>query len=159
MKKINTLTLLICLALLASGQEYSRIEDADELEEQSVILTREYPQIFERSEIKDVLLLDDNHSIVRYLKDKVYHETIINSGRKDMLLLETAQFIPKEELPDIIMKAYEDNTKGSPEIVKQFIVHRPDGEQLYRLDLADPNSDDVVTLYFDKMGHPAETAL
>jgi hypothetical protein len=156
--KTPILILLIALfTCTAHAQE--PIEDPDLLNKEMTVLKKAHPHLFKHATIQKVIRIDDNHSVIQYLKDSVYHETIVNSGRKDMLLLETGKLIAQEELPDIVHDAYQNNDAENRETTAFFKVERPNGEQLYRIDVKENEERQVVSLYYDVYGHPAASPL
>lgn len=137
------------------------VEDADYLEKQKTVLKNTHPHVFKVAEIHEVKKINDDHSRVKYTRDGVYHEAIINSGRKDMLLLETAQELKQDVIPQIVkdaLKKYSEYKDAT--IVKGFEVKRPQGDRLYRLDISTAaNKDQTQTVYFDHLGNPAKSPL
>ena len=157
--KLISLSLLIISFFTIQAQKYAAIEDADVLKEQEKVLKSTHPQLFGKAQIVEILKAGEEFSIVRYKKDGNSYETIINSGRKDMLLIETGKMITSEELPDVVRDAFM-GKHPEARITKQYKVERPNGEVLYRIDYKGEDGDEDSSDYFDDKGqyasHPLE---
>ncbi|MBA3899755.1 MAG: hypothetical protein H0X62_06010 [Bacteroidetes bacterium] len=141
-----------------AAQGNPQVRDRDILEKQKSVLIKAYPHIFETADIKDVIKISGQHSKVIYIRDSVCHESYISSGRKDMLLLETAALINTDLVPEIVKDAFKDSRYKNYEISRVFIVSRPYGERLYRLDIINrDDKNDIKEIYFDKSGHPGSS--
>lgn len=167
MSRINSCSLVILLFFSYSYGQGPPVEDADFLEKQKTVLRNTHPHIFEVAEIKDVKKIDQDHTKVMYTTDGVYHEAIINSGRKDMLLIETARELKQEEVPEIVKDALKKNSEyKDATISRAFEVSRPGGERLFRLDISRGKAKETIkeatkrtanekteTVYFNRLGH------
>ena len=157
MKKI--LSSLISLFIMLSAFAQEQITNDERLKEESNIYIQTYPQLFETAEIKEIHKIDKDHKIIRYLKQGTYFETIVNANREEMLLLETAQLIPKNELPQIVLDAFKANYGSSFELKRQFTVERPHTQQLFRLDAINTKKEIANTFYFNHLGEEKESSL
>lgn len=149
----------LILPIMAPGQKYTAVQDPDILANMEKTLMREHPHIFDQASIDKIFKIDDDHSLVQYSRDGVRYEVIVNSGREDMYLLETAEMISREDLPGIIKEAHRDSKYGNWNIKRQYLVRRPTEGDLYRIDIQKEGSNEVKTQYYSKKGHPVKSPL
>ena len=148
------LLFLAAILLLPSysmlAQPYSTIEDEDILKNMREVLRTRYPLQWEDLQIGDSYQIDLNHSMLTYEKDGVYHEAIINSKRKEFLLIAIAVQVPEENVPHVVMQAFENGEHGDREVVKTFWVKTPYEEDYYALDVV--KNDTTERLFFNPLG-------
>ncbi|MFW5820898.1 MAG: hypothetical protein ACOCWA_06390 [Bacteroidota bacterium] len=136
--------------LFAQPYTYTSIEDVDILEQQKDVLRQKYKHTFEELEILGGYRLDEIHTMIAYKKDGVYHEAILNSERKEMMLVSTAAEIPVSDVPKPVMSAFENSGYSDKEINKAFRVNTPFGEDFIRLDIK--KDETVDRLYYTELG-------
>jgi hypothetical protein len=75
------------------AQSFTEIKDVDILADSRIVLEKVNPSVFDTLVVKDVMELNDKHSKVIYEDEGIYCEVIVNSHRKDMLLIATARSV------------------------------------------------------------------
>lgn len=152
--KISKFSLMIISLLLnlnVVAQEGVQIKDVDILEEQKKVIMEDYPLHLEKVNITNVEQINSKHSKVYYIKDSINYEAVVNSNRKDMLLIATAREIPISELPEIVKDVFKASENGSSLINKAFIVTTPYSSGFYRIDF-NRNEKEMESIYYDKWG-------
>jgi len=123
---------LISMAMLA--QPGAPIENTDELAKQKTVITEDYPGIFKEEEINKIEKIDPKHSKIYYTRDHVNFEAIVNSDRKELLLIATCEEIPVDKLPKIVRDNFMRGKDGNSKIEKAFIATTPYSSDFYRID-------------------------
>ena len=141
----------LLLSINVVAQEGAPIKDVGILEEQKKVLVQDYPHHFEKVNITNVEQFSPKHSKVYYTKEGVNYEAVVNSDRKDLLLVATAREIPIAELPAIVKDALKASENGSSPIKKAFIVSTPYSSGFYRIDI-NQNAKETKSVYYDKLG-------
>lgn len=129
-------SMLFFNGLNAFAQEGSVIKDVDVLEKQKTVLMEDYPHVFTEVEIKDVQIINDRQSKVFYEKGNQQYEAVVNSGRKDLLLVATSRVMNEKEMPNIVMDAFKSSKYKSWNIEKTFEVTTPYSSLFYRIDVS-----------------------
>ncbi len=136
---LNFLLIFLLTHCIALAQEGSVIEDVDILEKQKTVLTNNYPHVFRTVEIKDVQKLNSRQSKVFYEKGNQQYEAVVNSGRKDMLLVATSKVMNENEMPNIVMDAFKRSKYKNWNIEKTFEITTPYSSGFYRIDVSKKN--------------------
>lgn len=149
--KFRFIIIFLLCNLNAVAQEGAQIKDVDILEEQKKVIMEDYPFHFENVKITNVEQINSKHSKVYYIQDSINYEAVVNSNRKDMLLIATAREIPIAELPDIVKDVFKASENGSSSIIKAFIVTTPYSSGFYRIDFKGDEKE-LESIYYDKLG-------
>lgn len=155
MNRINHLLIITILAFSSLtnstiAQDIAIVKDVDLLKEQTDVLIRQYPHLFEETKIIGIKEIDPSHSIIQYTKGNEYYETIVNSGRKDMLLIATCRAIDESKAPEIIEMALQKDGFSLNQVQNYFIVNTPYKSNFYRVDINETEAKKSV--YYDKLG-------
>lgn len=144
-----------CLISTCSfAQKWSTNLTPEELATEKKVLIEKYPDIFSVENILAIHKLKRDLSRVDYTLNGAYFEAFINSGRKDMLLIETDEQIAAETAPAII-KAHALTGKHTGwTIDKIYKVSTPSGGNLYRVDVYNGDKNKMDRLYLDNKGEP-----
>ncbi len=135
-KHLMVSSMLFFNGLSAFAQEYSVIKDVDVLEKQKTVLKEDYPHYFTGVEIKDVQKINDRQSKVFYEKGNQQYEVVVNSGRKDLLLVATSRVINEKEMPNIVMDVFKSSEYKNWNIEKTFEVTTSYSSLFYRIDVS-----------------------
>lgn len=130
------------------GQEGSKIRDMGMLEKQKQVMAETYPGIFTMDEIDSIKKLDEEHSMVSYRKFGRHYEAVVNSDRKDMLLVANCEEIPTGELPEIVRNAFSKSKDGGQAIHDAYIVTTPGSSDFFRIDFSDPENAGILKSVF-----------
>ncbi len=157
--KINV---FCALALLFSyfhiqSQEYAPVEDPDLIEKYSQSLVTLYPHLSEKITLKGVFDIGDRYRLINFTDGEEDYETIVNSGREDMMIVAEFRRIPKEEIPKIVMDQLKKEDLDSWNYQKGFEYEKPGSHQMYAIEVS--NDDKSKRLYFDALGHPEENPI
>ncbi len=156
LKHFIVYTMFFLYGLSAFAQEHSTIKDVDILEKQKIVLMKDYPHIFTGVEIKDVQKINSKHSKVIYENDNQQYEAVVNSDRKDMLIVATSRVINEKEMPSIVMDAFQSSEYKNWNIEKTFEVTAPNSNLFYRIDVSEKKSGDekdkIESLFYTHMG-------
>lgn len=133
------LAILFLTHCIGFAQEGSVIKDVDILEKQKTVLMEDYPHVFTEVEIKDVQKINSRHSKVIYEKGNQQYEAVVNSGRKDMLLVATSRVMNEKEMPNIVMDVFKSSKYKNWNIEKTFEVTTPYSSAFYRIDVSKKN--------------------
>ena len=156
MKKLATYTIvLISTALTLNAQPYSTIEDVDVLKKHEEVLKQYYPQLHGDIQIQEVYKIDDKHSLVKFEGDKEEYQVVLNSARKDMLLVSKYHRISKEETPDIVIDRLNEEEYASWTLEACYEVQEPHSEQYYALEIS--NEEKTKKLHFNHLGQYRES--
>ncbi len=155
-RQIMVCSILLLYGLSTFAQEYSAIEDVDILEEQKTVLMRDYPHIFTGVEIKDVRKINSKHSKVFYENGNQQYEAVVNSDRKDMLLVATCRVISEKEMPEVVMDAFKNSKYENWDIIETFEVTTPDSGLFYRIDVSKNNTmnekEEIKSIFYTHLG-------
>jgi hypothetical protein len=132
------------------AQKYAPIEDVDLIARYKEVLRQERPHVFDTLQIGGVFPIDSHHAKIVYYEDGIYHEAVVNSGRKDMLLVVTFKEIPLSSLPKIIAKAFEDSKFHGWDIEKVYKARTPYEDWFYALDVT--KNREIKRLYYTDIG-------
>jgi hypothetical protein len=132
------------------AQPYESIEDIDILEQQKDVLRQKYEHEFNEIDVLGGYQLDETHTMVAYMKNGIYHEAIMNSDRKEMMLVAIEAEVPVEDVPDVVINALENDNYDIDEVVKTFRVSTPYGENFYSVDMTEEDPGDRI--YFNDLG-------
>ena len=141
------------------AQSGASVEDTDMLKQRKIVLMEDYPHIFKAAQIINVSELDQKHSVVSYTIAGNYYETVVNSDRKDLLLVATCKQIHLANIPDIVKDSFNRSESGSKDIVKAFEVTTPTSSVFYRLDavvsetIKNDTHPKTGSFFFDELGH------
>ncbi len=122
--------------LNALAQEGSVLKDVDILENQKTVLKEDYPHVFAEVDIKDVQKISDKHSKVFYKKGEDQYEAVVNSGRKDLLLVATSKVMNESEMPNVVMDAFKSSKYKRWNVDKTYEVTTPYSSLFYRIDVS-----------------------
>jgi len=155
-KHIIVYSMIFFNGLGAFAQEYSVIKYVDVLEKQKIVLKKEYPHVFAEVEIKDVQKINSKQSKVFYEKGNQQYEVVVNSGRKDLLLVATSRVINEKEMPNIVMDAFKSSKYKNWNIEKTFEVTTPYSSLLYRIDVSKKTTgkekNKIKSLFYSHLG-------
>lgn len=155
-KLIIMLFMLFFNDLTAFAQEGSIIVDPDILEKQKTVLMKNYPHEFTEVEIKDVQKINSSQSKVFYEKGYQQYEVVVNSGRKDMLVVATSRVINEKEMPNIVMDAFKRSKYKNRDIEKTFEVTNSYSSPFYRIDVSKKNKTKekkkIKSLFYTHLG-------
>ncbi len=129
------LAFLLLKGVSVFAQSGSVLKDVDILENQEIVLKEDYPNVFAEVDIKKVQKINNKHTKVYYEKGNQHYEAVVNSGRKDLLLVATSKLITENELPNIVMDAFKSSKFKNWNIVKTFEVLTPYSSLFYRIDV------------------------
>lgn len=159
MKKHENLFLVVLLLVLticssAFAQRRLVIPDLPDLIKEKEVLVEDYPELFREVIIDSVEHIDSKHSKVYYTKLDTRFETIVNSDRKDLLLVARCAAIPVDKLPEIVRDSFEKSDQGKHKIKDAFIVTTPYAGDFYRIDIDEPNGSAIErkSLFYSNMG-------
>ncbi len=157
--KLNFLivsSMLFFNGLNAFAQEHSVIRDVDVLENQKTVLKKDYPHVFTGVEIKDVQKINSSQSKVFYEKDNQQYEAVVNSDRKDLLIVATSRVINEKEMPNVVMDAFKSSEDKNRNIEKTFEVTTPYSSLFYRIDVSEKNKaqekKNIKSLFYTHLG-------
>ena len=80
----------------------------------------------------------------------MYNEAVVNSGRKDMLLVAIFQEILPADLPSVVSDAFKEDGRDGQEIMKSFKVTTPSGGWFYCLEVTEDGR--KKRIYLDELG-------
>ncbi len=101
---------------------------------------------FDTLVVKEVKELNDKHSKVIYEDEGIYCEVIVNSHRKDMLLIATAIEKPQDQIPEIVMEAFKQSEFSSWQIEKTLAMKTPYDSWFYAFDISQNNKKQTLIL-------------
>ncbi|MDA3943209.1 MAG: hypothetical protein PF694_06675 [Bacteroidetes bacterium] len=132
------------------AQSFTEIKDVDILADSRIVLEKVNPSVFDTLVVKDVMELNDKHSKVIYEDEGIYCEVIVNSHRKDMLLIATAIEKPQDQIPEIVMEAFKQSEFSSWQIEKTLAMKTPYDSWFYAFDISKNNKNE--RLFYDELG-------
>ena len=141
--KILKPTLLITSCLISVhilAQEHAPDMSVSELKKEKEVIYENYPGIFKTEEINKVEKIDPKHSKIYYTRGKVNFEAVVNSDRKELLLVANCEQISPKRLPDIVQDAFHRSDYGKLKIQKAFIATNPYSSNYYRIDVYQKDS-------------------
>lgn len=150
MKKLIIALILMISWGYSSGQAYSEIKDVDMINEKSILIERDFPSHLDTIAIMDVKPIDKDHSKIIYYDSDIRCEAIVNTGRKDMLLVATAVEIPIDEVPGYIFKAKKDTDYANWEVLKTHAMKTPYENWFYAIDVE--KNEKTERIYFNRFG-------
>jgi hypothetical protein len=152
--KQSFLILLMLVSMKTFAQQGAPIKYVDQLEEEEKVLVHKYRNVFKEEEIKNVEKLDSEHSKISYTRNAINYEAVVNSNRKDLLVVATCQEIPVEKLPAIVKNGFQKSKYGSNNIEKAFSVSTPYSSNFYRIDvqLKEKKEKSIKSLFYDDKG-------
>jgi hypothetical protein len=145
--KFQILVSFFFISMCAVAQK----KDSVVLAEQKKVLFQNYPGVFVDEEINIIEKLDSKHSKIYYTRNNVNYETVINSNRKELLLIATCEEIPEEKLPAIVKDAFLESKYGSYKIVKSFVVSIPYASNFYRIDV-NQKKKKIKSIFYTHLG-------
>jgi uncharacterized membrane protein YkoI len=152
MKKIITAIILTSLTLLnITAQEYAPIEDVDLIDKHKGVLKKALPNAFDNLKVEGVYRINKQFSSIIYFENEVYNEAVINSARKDMLLIITLTEITESNAPKIVIDNHKRGKYGDWEIERILSVKSPQGETYYAVDIKSDNEN--KRLFYDDYGN------
>ncbi len=151
------MTLMIIAALFTitthlDGQAFTEIKDVDILSKQHLVLETQFPLRFDTVEILGTTPLRGRLTKVSYLDEGAYCEVILNSDRKDMLLVAMGVYIPGTEVPGPVLDAFRKSEYGNRDVTASLAMRTPYGPWFYAVDVN--RGDTVLRLFYDELGHP-----
>lgn len=145
---------LVIIAILAVSpllaQNYTPIEDVDLLNKHKGVLIKENPHLIDELKIERADQINEHHSRIVYYDDGVYHEAIVNSDQKDLLLIATFREIQKNTLPKIVFDAMKQSEFGDWSIKKMYKVTTPYEGWFYAIDVVKDNK--IKRLFYSDLG-------
>ncbi len=157
-KFIVLLLLFIVHSIGSSGQVLTPTEDVAAFEENKTFYLHAYPHILEKAEITGIERLNEKHTKIYYTEGINNYETVVNSARKDLLLIATCMQIPLDKLPAIVRDVAKKTSNDKMKIINAFKVQTPYSSEFYRVDIQ--SSDSLVSqtkaLFFDQTGQYVE---
>jgi len=154
MKKI-IIVLITLIAAPLFAQKHTAIEDVDLINAHKSALIKEYPHLIDKIKIERVDQINEHHSKIVYYDDGVYHEAIVNSDRKDLLLIATFREIQKSTLPKIVFDAWKQSEFGDWKTEKMYKVTTPYDGWFYSIDVVKDNK--TKRLFYSDLGRYKET--
>lgn len=149
-----TIPMYFLTGIFVKGQPFSEIVDVDILANKEVVLVREHPHKLDTLRIVEIFDIDDKHSKIVFYEDNIYCEAIVNSERKNLMLVATGVGIPQEEVPDIVMDVVEEGNFGSWEIYNTLVMRTPYSPWFYAIDV---KQDSVhLRLFYNSKGSVKE---
>ncbi len=146
--------LLLFLLTVSMGQlfaqPYETIKDIDILEQQEEVLRQKYGHEFNDLEILGGDRINERYTLVGYKKNEIYHEAVMDSERKEMMLVSIAAEVPVDDMPVVVMNAFEDGQYGDLEVVKTFNVSTPYGENFFAIDVK--KDETIERIYYNELG-------
>lgn len=138
-RKMKTLFLSFLIyfsySTLIKAQPFSEIVDIDLLSNEEVVLVREHPHMLDTLRIIDIYDIDGKHSKIAFYEEGIYCEAIVNSERKDLMLVATGVGIPQDEVPEIVMDVVKEGDFGSWEIYNTMVMRTPYSPWFYAIDV------------------------
>lgn len=148
---------MICFSLFIAlsvsqlyGQVFSDIEDIKILADKRIVLEKENPYYFDTLVVKEVVKLNNKHSKIIYQDKGTYCEAIVNSNRKEMMLVATAVEMPQNQIPKIVLDAYKRSKYSSWHIQKTLAMRTPYSPWFYALDIS--KEDRIKRIFFNELG-------
>lgn len=145
--KFQILVFLFFISMSAVAQK----KDLGVVAEQKKVLIQNYPGLFVEDEINIIEKLDSKHSKIHYTRNNVNFEAVVNSNRKELLLVATCEEILEEQLPAIVKDAFLESKYRSSKIVKTFIVSTPYGSDFYRMDV-NQKKKKIKSIFYTHLG-------
>ncbi len=144
----------LVITLNAIAQPYSTIVSISELAKQKKVLVEDYPRVFNEEEINNIEKIDSKHSKIFYTRNGIHFEAIVNSDRKDLLLIATFEEISKNDLPKIVLYNFQNSNDGKSKIENAFIGTTPYTSDFYRIDIIEKTEkgNSVKSLFYDELG-------
>ena len=133
--KFRLLIFLSFIGMNTYAQIGSQIEDVDVLAEQKRVMIENYPGQFREEEIIKVEKKGSKRSIIYYTRNNVNFEAVVNSDRRDLMLIATCEEIPESKLPAIVKDNFLQSKSGENKIEKVFLVTTPISSIFYRIDI------------------------
>ena len=127
-------TIFILLIFFSFGmvaQNYSPIKDVDVLEQQNKVLQKIYSDKFNQLKIKSVYNINDKHTAIGYIEGGSYSEVVVNSDKKDMLIVLSSYEIAKKDIPKLIHDVWEKDYSDNWELDKVLYAKTPYGDVYY----------------------------
>ncbi len=157
-KFIILLLFFIVHSIGSSGQVLTPTEDVALFEKNKTFYLQTYPHILEKAEVTGIERLDEKHTKIYYTDGITNYETVVNSAKKDLLLIATCMEIPLDKLPAIVRDVAQKTSNDKMKIVNAFKVQTPYSSEFYRVDIQSPDSlvSQNETLFFDHMGQYVE---
>lgn len=153
MKKIISSIFLSFLLFFSSSiiaQDYAPIEDTDLIDKHKGVLKTALPHSFDNLKIGGVYRINKKFSSIVYFENDVYNEAIVNSARKDMLLIITLTEITESNAPKIVVDNHKISEFGDWKILRILSVRSPQGETYYAVDIKSDNEN--KRLFYDDFG-------
>jgi hypothetical protein len=152
--KINTILLgiLILSFFRLPAQPFSQIRDVDILADQRIVLHLDYPRQYDTLKIIRMKQISPKHTRISYIQHGIYCEAIINSDRKDMLLVASGVAIPEEEVPGPVLAAFEKSDYGDWKITGILAMRTPYESWFYAIDAE--YGDTFLRLFYNELGAP-----
>lgn len=151
--KFQLFIFLFLTGMNTNAQVSSQIEDVDILAEQKRVIVKDYPGEFRIEEIKKVEKKGEKRSMIYYTRNNVNFEAVVNSGRKDLMLIATCEQIPESKLPAIVSDSFHQSESGTNQIEKVFLVTTPISSFFYRIDVKSKGEDNQVkSLFYSNRG-------
>lgn len=149
--KSTLLTIIVAMSSLTFAQKGAEISDVDILAEQKGVVIEHYPGVFKSEEINKIEKINDKQSKIYYQRGGANFEAVVNSDRKDLLLVATCEEIPQSTVPDIVRVHFKKSKLGVNKILKSFIVKTPTSSDFYRLDIINKDKQ-VASVFYDHLG-------
>ncbi len=143
------LGVIILNSSILFAQGHTQIKDVDELKTEDKVLVESYPHVFKGAKVNKVEKLNSKHSKVYYSVGGNEFEAIVNSDRKDLLLVATCKVIKNDELPQLVKDVFTKEVKGK--IEKSFSVTTPYSSEIYRIDYVKKDGE-LKSMFYDKLG-------
>lgn len=146
-----TFTLLVPKA---NGQD--KVLKGDDREHMIRDVLATWPKQFHAIEINSMKRLDDNLVQMNYISEGSEWEAILQTTGVDPILVETANVLPPERWPEIIVDAWKNQAEKDRYITRVLRVSTPYGEQGFRVESLPATLLDgkLKRHYFDPFGMP-----
>lgn len=150
---LTGITILLLMSVFRlPAQPYSQIRDVDILADKQIVLHLDYPRQYDTVKIIGMNQISPKHTKVSYLQHGIYCEAIVNSDRKDMLLVATGVAIPEEEVPGPVMAAFKKSEYGDWKITNTLAMRTPYGSWFYAIDTE--YGDTFLRVFYNELGAP-----
>ena len=149
--KYLMITILAFFSFLhLQGQTIMSVKDVDILDDHTIVVEKEGPYLFDTLIIENIVTLNEKHSKIQYSDEGIYHEAIVNSGRKDMLLVASLVEIPENTLPETVRDAHAKSLHKDWKSERFFVVQTPYESPFYAIDIK--NGKEHKRVYYSKLG-------
>ena len=143
---------MLSFSVTLSSQRFTEVEDVNIINNHKSFLKQSYPNAFQSMNVLNVYSVGDDLSRVDYLYQGVEHQALLNSGKKEMLLVATYEQLPISETPGIILEAKKDSEYSKWTIERTYKVKEPSIGIYYALDLVSEDGE-FKRVHYSHLGH------